>query len=171
MCTCVAGGGSLCSFDFLTSLQSFRVSCPSLLALHVCRESLAWHAPLTPILDSILRMYCRANRHQPRIYSPRDLLFHKDRRIHFPALASFHSTIPRFYVLEPTCRHRSLNLSLLLRNTSINIRLPCRCHEVFFFRITVPFAPAIKIQTLTAMTGLPILTTKLCFERSSGQIT
>jgi len=86
---CVAGGGFLFAFDFLTSLQS-QGHLPPASSSFMC----VMNAPLTPVLDSILRMYCHGNRsRQNFLYSPTNLLFHNRWRIHFPVLASFHSSI------------------------------------------------------------------------------
>ena len=154
-----------------------RVSCSSLLALHVRRESPAWHAPLTqssirsyactvvPIGTGLASTpqgsYCFTRTGVPTFMPWPAFTQLSLGSTYWSQLAVIaHSTFLCLFVTLPqplTAEHH-------------NIPLPCRCHEVFFFRITVPFAPAIKIQTLTAMTGLPILTTKLCFERSSGQV-
>ena len=104
-------------------------------------------------------------------------------RIRFPALASFHSTIPRLYVLEPTCRCRPLLLfvcqpfyvlsrflSLSLWNISITFACLVTLTKLSCFVSPPRLRLAVKIQMLTPLMCLPVLTTDLCFKRSSDQI-
>jgi hypothetical protein len=186
MYTCVAGGGFLCTLDFLTSLQSqghllAPVCSPFMCAMNPC---LACTPEL--ILDSILRLYCRENQFQhPLIYSSWYHCFTRTAHpfscpgrlsLNYPSAVRTGANLP----LSPTssvCQPFYSVSSFVTFPQPLtvehlhNFRLTCRCHGVFLFCATAPFAPVRKVQTLTAVVCLPILTTKLCFERSSGHIT
>lgn len=160
-----------------TSLQSQGYSARFICAMNPCLAC-------TPesILDSILRLYCRDRSIPPR---PRDRCLTRSAyplscpghlSLNCPSAVRTGANLP----LSPTSSVRQPFYSMsslvtfpqpLTAEHLHNFRLPCRCHGPFLFCATAPFAPVTKVQTLTAMVCLPILTTKLCFERSSGQIT
>jgi hypothetical protein len=145
MCACVAGGGFLGIFDFLTSLQSQGYLTP-LCSPSCVHESPACNAPLTQF--SIQSYACTVMVIGSTTLAsppPRDLWFHKDGVSTFLPWSAFTQlSIGCTYLSQLAVIaffFPSVNLSmsfvtfthLIAAEHLHNIRLPRHCHQRFFF--------------------------------------
>jgi hypothetical protein len=162
------GVASCVTFDFLTStsLQSQGYLPPVCLPF-MCAISPALNAPLTQPRFDLTHVLSWQSVPPPCVCSPRDLLSHKDGVSTFLPWSAFTQLSlgctywSQLAVIPHSLPSVILSMSFITFPQPVaaehlhNFRLPCRCHEVFLLLVTAPFAPAIKVQTLTAVVGLP----------------